>query len=273
MPKRKVGDIKIYYEFHGNGEPLVLIRGLGGSAAMWFRQIPELAKCYRVIALDNRGSGRSDKPDIPYTIEMMAGDVMGLLDAIGIEKAHIYGFAMGGMIAQSFALSYPDRMLGLVLACTSCGGERAIMPNTEALAALYDIKRRAQSSPEEISRKEIPFCFTKDFIDNNPEIIKQYISLEVKHWTPFHSYMRQLEAVMTHDTYARLHKITSPALVIAAALDRAQPLANSVILAAKIPNAELAIIQKAGHDITVERVQETNRTIINFLRRHPTSVS
>jgi pimeloyl-ACP methyl ester carboxylesterase len=96
MPTVKVDDINMYYEVHGEGEPLALIMGLGASMDWWFRQIPMFSLEYRVVACDNRGAGQSDKPDIPYTMEMMADDLAGLLDAIGINTAHIFGASMGG---------------------------------------------------------------------------------------------------------------------------------------------------------------------------------
>jgi len=119
MPTVKVGDINMYYEIHGEGEPLLLTAGGGMGLAGWARQTPEFSEKYRVIVFDNRGAGRTDAPDTPYSIEMMADDTAGLLDALGIEKAHILGLSMGGMIAQEFALKYPQRVKSLILATTT----------------------------------------------------------------------------------------------------------------------------------------------------------
>jgi pimeloyl-ACP methyl ester carboxylesterase len=138
MPTAKVGDINIYYEIHGKGEPLVLIYGYVGHSGLWFRQIPTLSKKYRVIAFDNRGIGQSDKPDIPYTMAMMAADIAGLLDIIGIDAAHVFGISMGGMIAQHFALNYPQRVISLILGCTYCGGLHSILPKPEVFTAFFD---------------------------------------------------------------------------------------------------------------------------------------
>ena len=118
MPSVSVGDIKIFYQDVGEGEPLVLIMGFGGDHMAWALQMADFSAQYRVIAFDNRGVGQSDAPDHPYTIRMMAGDALGLMDALGVDSAHVIGVSMGGMIAQELALARPDRVRSLHLACT-----------------------------------------------------------------------------------------------------------------------------------------------------------
>jgi len=118
MPTVKINDITIYYEIHGEGEPLVLIAGLSTDITPYLRIIGELAQKYRVIAFDNRGAGRSDKPDIPYSIEMMADDTAGLLNALHIEQAHILGISMGGRIAADLTLRHPELVRSLILVST-----------------------------------------------------------------------------------------------------------------------------------------------------------
>ncbi|MBM3120328.1 MAG: alpha/beta fold hydrolase, partial [Chloroflexi bacterium] len=163
MPTAKVGDINIYYESHGDGEPLLLIQGYGQYSGHWAPLIPSFSREYRVISFDNRGTGRSDKPDIPYTMKMMADDVKRLLDAIGIDSAHVFGVSMGGMIAQEFALNHPDKLISLILGCTQCGGTEAIQPTPEALAFLFS-PEVAKLSVEERARQTVPWLWTKEFI-------------------------------------------------------------------------------------------------------------
>lgn len=268
MPKAKVGDINIYYEVHGEGEGLVLIMGYGGSSAGWFRQIPGLSREYRVVALDNRGTGRSDKPDISYTTEMMAGDVAGLLERIGIEAAHIYGVSMGGYIAQHFALGYPERTISLILGCSLCGGPHAIMPDAEVMSLLFDFERMQQQTPEERLRGVLPFLFNQEFINDNPDIIDQFMAKSVEYATPLHGFTRQAEASTGHDTYDRLPQILAPTLVIAGDADMMIPAENSKLLASRIPNAELAILENMGHGFFIEAAEEANKAILDFLRRH-----
>src|SRR4030042_3292285 len=118
MPKAKVKDINLYYEVHGSGYPLILIRGLASNADHWYFQVPAFSPYYSVVVFDNRGIARSDIPDLPFTISTMADDTVGLMDSLGIPRAHILGISMGGMIAQKIALKYPQRVNGIILACT-----------------------------------------------------------------------------------------------------------------------------------------------------------
>ena len=116
----------IYWDEQGQGEPVLLIMGLGWASPMWHRSRPVLAERYRTIALDNRGVGRSDMPPGPYAIALMASDAASVLDAAGIEGTHVFGVSMGGMIAQEFALQYPRRVRSLILGCTAAGGPTAL---------------------------------------------------------------------------------------------------------------------------------------------------
>lgn len=268
MSVAKVGDIDIYYEVHGGGEPLVLIYGYAGHSGLWFRQIPVLSKKYRVIAFDNRGAGRSDKPDIPYSMAVMARDVAGLLDVIGIDSAHIFGISMGGMIAQHFALNYPQRVISLMLGCTNCGGARSIQPEPESMAALFDFERLRKMTIEEVARQAIPFCFSQEFIERNPDIVDTRVAKQIEYPTPARGAMGQASAIMGHDTYELLLKIKSPTLVIAGDGDRLIPVENSRILASRIPGAELVTLRTVGHEFFIEDAEQTNEAVLDFLERH-----
>ena len=265
MPTVKVGDINIYYEIHGEGETLVLIMGIGGSIGSWFRAIPVLSREYRVVAFDNRGTGRSDKPDIPYTMEMMVEDTAGLLEAIGVDAAHILGISMGGGIAQEFALRYPERVTSLILGCTSCGGTHSIRLDEAAAAALsLAASRLPILAPEERTREMIPFFFVQEFIDNNPDFIEEFLAKALEYPAPLHGLMRQAGAAI--DTYDRLPQIKAPTLVIAGDTDRMINVDNSRLLASRIPNAELVILENVGHAFSI--AGEAEKIILDFLRRH-----
>ncbi len=137
MPKIQVGEVKLNYDVAGKGEPLLLIMGLGASSAQWDPElVTELARTFRVITFDNRGTGQSDKPDAPYSIEMFADDAAGVLDQLDIRRAHIFGVSMGGMIAQEFALRHPNRTATLTLGCTTAGGTHGVPPPPESLKIL-----------------------------------------------------------------------------------------------------------------------------------------
>ena len=157
MPDVNVNDVTFYCNTRGVGHPLVLIRGLGSNADHWYPQIPPFSSFFRVISFDNRGIGRSNKPDGPCTIAMMAEDTAGIMDAMGIQKAHIMGLSMGGMIAQEFALRFPHRVHGLVLACTHCGGGKEVPPLPRNPKALFRIYRHRKPGSGQGSR-EMPLC-------------------------------------------------------------------------------------------------------------------
>ena len=267
MSIAKVGDINLYYEVHGKGEPLVLIMGIGLRGAHWFAIQDILAGEYRVIVIDNRGTGRSDKPEIPYTAKMMAGDVVGLLDVLGIGAANVFGYSMGGMIAQEFALNYPGRLDNLILGSTYFGGPRRIPITTEAVAFAFD-PERAKLSEEDKARGTIPWLWNKEFAENNPAAIERFIAISCEYPTPPQTYLSQGNAVMTLDTYDRLPDIKAPTLIIAGIQDRSMPYENSKLLASRIPGAELAIIENAGHMFFTDSTEKASKIILDFLRRH-----
>src|SRR5262252_10276559 len=129
---------KIYWDEQGEGEPVLLIMGLGYPSDMWYRTRPLLSARYRTITLDNRGVGRSGMPPGPYPIALMASDAAAVLDASGHESAHVYGVSMGGMIAQEFALQYPERVRSLILGCTASGGPHAVRAEEEVIEFLLE---------------------------------------------------------------------------------------------------------------------------------------
>jgi pimeloyl-ACP methyl ester carboxylesterase len=267
MSIAKVGDINLYYEVHGKGEPLVLIMGLGVSNIGWFLIRDKLASEYRVIVFDNRGTGRSDKPEMPYTTKMMAADVAGLLDVLGIGAANVFGHSMGGMIAQEFALNYPDRLNNLILGGTHCGPPKRIPPTPELMAFASD-PELAKMSAADKARATIPWAWNKEYVEKNPAAIERYIALASEYPTPSHAWVSQTNVIMSHDTYDRLPDIKSQTLVIAGSQDRMIPYENSKLLASRIPNAEVAIIENAGHEYFDDSTEKSSKIILDFLRRH-----
>jgi 3-oxoadipate enol-lactonase len=268
VPTAKVGDINIYYEVEGEGEALALIMGLGGGIPWLFRQVPSFSQQYQVVAFDNRGTGGSDAPDIPYSMEMMAGDLAGLLENIGIKTTHVFGISMGGMIAQNFALLYPEKVKTLILGATTCGGSHRIMPDMEAIKVLFDMDRMQKLTPEERARETLPFVFSQEFIKTNQALIQQLLAKMVGHVTPLHGYVRQAGAIMGHDTYERLPEIKAPTLVIAGDADKLVPVENSRLIASRIPNAELVTLKNMGHGFNIEAADEVNHVVLRFLNRH-----
>src|SRR3972149_10549148 len=201
MPKANVDDIQIYYEEHGRGEPLLLIMGLGASTLSWSEQIPTFGREFRVIAFDNRGAGRSDKPALRYNIALFADDTTGLMDALGIDSAHVYGQSMGGFIAQELALRHPQRVRTLVLGSTSCGGRHAVAASPENLAGIGMMNVLA---PREAAERGLPLLYSEEFIARHRDILIQRSLREAELRPPPDALGRQIQAAIRHNTFDRL---------------------------------------------------------------------
>jgi len=265
VPKVKVNDIQLYYEVRGEGEPLVLIMGLGANTRGWDMQVPAFSREFQVVAFDNRGSGRSDKPASSYSMRLFADDTAGLMDALGIASAHVYGQSMGGLIAQELALSYPQRVRTLVLGSTSCGGQRAVGALPEHLTLMASLNTL---SPEEAAEKGLPLMYSAEFIARKRQELIARALAEAELRPPPDAFARQVQAAVRHEAYDRLPQIRCPTLVISGSDDKIVPAENSRILAEQIPGAELVLLPKAGHGYLVECADESNAIVLDFLRRH-----
>ena len=263
MPRAKVQDIELYYEIHGKGYPIVLIRGLGSNADHWYRQVPVLSSTYKVITFDNRGIGRSDTPDGPYTIPMMAEDTLGLMDTLGISKAHILALSMGGMIAQEIALKYPEKVNGLVLACTHCGGDHAVSASEEIVRIFAEF---IFTGSQEAAQKAVKCLFAEHTMREAPEVVQQYQEVSGKFPPATEVLVRQLEAVRDHNTWEDLPNIKTPTFILTGDEDVLVPPENSRILAERIPGARLQVIEKGGHQFLVEQAGASNGAVLEFLK-------
>ena len=258
-----VGEIRLYYEIHGEGEPLLLIMGLGGHILDWGWVLPEkLAEGRSVIAFDNRGAGRSDQPPGPYSIAEMADDAVGLLDALGIERTNIFGVSMGGMIAQEMAARHPDRIGRLILGATSPGGAASVSAPPEVQAYL---EPRLDLSLHEALWWSAPAGYPQEFIDAHPEIVERKVQANMAHPSSLAAYEAQLAAYRAFDIGGRLAEIRAPTLVIAGDSDILIPPENGLILAEKIPGAELREIKGAGHLFWISHPEETVVAVVEFL--------
>lgn len=261
MPYIRNQNARIYWNEEGSGEPLLLIMGLGYPAVMWHRTRPRFAAEFRTIGLDNRGVGRSDTPDGPYPIAVMASDAAAVLDDAGVERAHVYGVSMGGMIAQEFALQYPGRVRSLVLGCTSPGGSHAVRPEREVV----DFLTTPQPDAENALEASVPFIYDS----HTPRaLIDEDIALR-RQWLPkAAAYFAQLQGVIAWEAYNRLDQINVPTLVIHGESDRLIPCANSKLIADRIPGAELRLIPNAGHIFATDQNELTVNIVLEFLKKH-----
>jgi len=274
MSTATIGSLDLYYEEHGAGEPLLLIMGLAADSTAWMFQIPEFAAKYRTIVFDNRGVGRSSKPAGPYTIHEMADDAAGLLDVLHVPRAHVVGVSMGGMIAQELALRHPERVHGLVLACTYPEPDADIERNrrfsvqqlggsiTEGGGVQIDLKA---INPMDFLQQLLPMVFNQAFIANELPKLLQVFSGALQYGFSMEAILGQVGAVMSHKATDRLGRITAPTLVITGDADRLIPPANSDILAKGIPGAKLVEIPGGSHGFNFETPEVFNRAVLEFL--------
>jgi 3-oxoadipate enol-lactonase len=256
--------IGLHYESTGSGPAVLLVMGLGLPAAAWWRTIPVLARSLRVIAFDNRGSGRSDCPPGPYSTAEMAADGVAVLDAAGVERAHVYGISLGGMIAQEIALRHPDRVGALVLGATSAGGEAATPPDADTMAFL---QRRPAMPDEEARWASVPYLYSARTRTERADRIGE--DLARRRSFAFHAagYIAQLMAAMGHDVGARLGGIAAPTLVLHGMEDRMVPPDNGRALAAAIPGAELRLLEGAAHQYATDQ-PSVDDDVLRFLATH-----
>ena len=229
MPTIKVNDISMYYEIHGDGEPLVLITGLGNDISQYEGLIRILSQRNRVLAFDNRGAGRTDKPDMPYSIEMMADDTAGLMKALGIGNAHLLGISMGGRIAADIALRYPEQVKSLVLVSTFVKGTGMTLP-LRLLSLLFRLP-----------------------------VIKLS-----KYPMPYYAVVRQRDGAMAYDCTGRLSQIKAPALVLHGKKDRLAPYRLAQEMHAGIPGSRMTTFD-GGHLFFLSRMEQFTDLIEDFI--------
>ena len=256
-----VDGARIYYETQGEGSDLVLINGWGASGLGWeYAFLMELSRSHRLIVLDNRGTGRSDKPDKKCTIGTMAEDCVAVLDILGLEKANILGVSMGGLIAQELAISNPSSVSSLILCCTSCGLKGLDNRPYRAFTRLF-------LRPEERLRLRMEMLFSKGFVAEEWPRLRVHWEQASRYPTPLHSYRRQWEALMSYDCCDRLSNIKAPTLVMGGDADQINPVKHLRELADRIPGAELEIYHGLGHGFIVEAREEVVKRIRVFLKR------
>jgi len=250
---------RIYWEEHGKGEPILLIMGLGYTLDMWYRTTPVLSRCYRAILFDNRGVGQSDCPTGPYWMPQMASDAAAVMAAAGCDRAHVFGVSMGGMIAQEFALAYPDRVASLILGCTAAGGPEAVAAEPDVMTALG---ARGLMTPEEGIRAMIPYIY-----DESTPLQRIDEDLEIRRRTfpKAEAYFAQIAGIMAFEAYSRLARLSAPTLVIHGKNDRLVPAGNGELIAKRIPGARLVLLENASHIFVTDQEQKSHEAILGFL--------
>ena len=213
MPTARVNGITMYYEVHGAGEPLLLVNGLGADMTLLAPIVAWFERSFRVVAFDNRGAGRTDKPDAPYTIELMAQDAAALMDVLCLERANVLGISMGGRIALELALSCPGRVGKLVLVSTSATGQGKVTVSWPARLLL---------------------------------VLRWAGLLRGKYPQPRYAYLRQSRASASYQATDRLGGIRAPALILHGRRDRSMPVDLAERMHAGIPGSRIELF-RGGH--------------------------
>ena len=259
---------RIHYEVTGKSgaTPVLMIQGLGASKNAWNLQRISMATRFRIISFDNRGAGRSDKPTDPFTLELMADDALAVLDAAGVETAHIVGASMGGVISQIVAVKYPHRVRSLTLVCTACRNHPWRQELLQAWA-----KTAAEKGMIEVGKEAAQWVMS-------PRSFRRLVPAftwmgPLAALRPRHSFVSQIDAILNtrEDLVDQLSTISAPTMVIVGNQDILTPRGDSEEIAERIPNAELVIISGAAHGLMMEHSSTFNRILIEFLQRSETA--
>lgn len=261
MPHLSSNCINIYYETYGQGQPLILISGLGGDRTFWQTSIEPLSAKFQVIIFDTRGIGRTDAPEESYSMEMFADDLAGLMDALQIAQAHILGFSMGGQIALQFALKYPERINKLIIAASCARLNTQIGLYVDAVLDVYEGGISAKQMFELIA----PWLFSNNFLSvPGNEVYLQYDENDPE-LQPLYAWRNQYQAQRAFDITPCLKEIKSASLIITGELDVFAQMSDAKTLHEGLPGSRLEVIPGAGHLFNFEQPETFHDTVINYL--------
>ena len=263
MPFANRPGARIHYTVEGQGEPLLLISGLGAQAIEWPRAfVVALAQCFSVVRIENRGIGRSLCAVADWTLKDMADDVCGVMDSLGYTSAHILGISMGGMIAQRIALDYPERVRRLVLMATAFGGRETLPPEPRGMAMLSGFPGVPVG---EARRRSLTAITAEGFAEGHPDVIDELARLREITPTPAQVFSTQFRAIVGDDRSSSVRDIARPTLVVHGQSDPLIPSQNGVMLAQRIAGAKLCLLEGCGHLPHIEKPRETTDVVLEFL--------
>ncbi|KKM13784.1 hypothetical protein LCGC14_1712710 [marine sediment metagenome] len=275
MPKADVNGIKISYKVKGEGYPLIFIHGFGSKKESFMAQIPVLSEKYKTIYFDSRGAGKSERPNLHYSMDMFADDIKGLMDYLKLEKAHILGFSFGGFVAQAFCLKYPNMVNKLILINTLPKIPGNFDPEPYIQTRIKGLEARLQD-PVKAFWESTKFGFYPEFrkkMKENPK--KKFYGLWsvedlIEYYTtnpPTPQDIRNIAySFKTHDTIERLSEIQNKTLLLTATHDILVPKARMYEMHELIPDSTLKVMENAGHESPKSKAPEINKLIIDFLQ-------
>lgn len=262
MPTAKLNGISLYYEEQGTGPPVVLVSGLGASHLSWATALPLLRERFRCITPDNRGTGLSDAPPGPYTIDVMADDIAGLISHLGVAPVPVVGWSLGGSVVQSLLINHRDLIDRAVMVA-------AFPSYTQLQHAWLDASLALRESDAPDVAKAafgMPWVFgPRHLFDHQAAFEGLRLVGSDPHPTSLEAFQAQAAAIRSYDSRAQLSGVTTPTLILVGAEDVLTPVAQSVEMAALIPDATLIVLPRGGHGVVIEYMEETLREITRFL--------
>jgi 3-oxoadipate enol-lactonase len=264
MPTARCNDVELYYEVHGEGEPLLCVMGLATDSLSWALQVPAWSERHRTVIFDNRDVGRSGYVDAEYTIPDMAADGLALADELGLDSFHLVGLSMGGTVAQEMALAAPERVRTLTLCVTFAGGGRWAREKARLWA-----RTAAGRTHEDTVDELLLLCLSEAFFENEQAVaFAKQMMMSNPHPQRPEGFARQLRASSEHEARDRLGTLTMPVHVVGAEHDVLVPVWKSQELAKLIPGARLTVIEAAPHGVNLERAEEFNHAVLDFIAEH-----
>jgi aminoacrylate hydrolase len=263
MPLISIGDCSLYYERRGVGFPVLFVSGLAGFASFWQDQVPAFARRFEVITFDHRGIGQSDQTRHGWSVERLAADVIGLMDALRIKRAHIVGHSTGGAIAQVLAIEHPTRLASVVLSST--------WTKTDAyFRRLFALRKEVlqRLGANAYVQSSTLFLYPSWWISRNNERLRQTEAQNLAALAPVEIVASRIDAMLAFDRTSELGRIKTPALVIGAEDDLVTPAYFSEELARVIPGAEIKLFPRGGHFLAQVQSREFNNAVLPFLVSH-----
>ena len=261
-----VNGLKFHVQTFGSGVPVIMIMGLGAPGDKWKHNYELLSKWFWCIVPDNRGAGLSDKPEAEsYTTEQMADDIIGIMDALDIKKAHVMGVSMGGAIAQQVALKVPDRVLSLILTSTFASVSPAFK---KALNLICELKE--DTDPAVLKQLNLWMTYGQYTQIHHPEKIEKSIEEDAAYPYPMpvYAYKAQCGACLSHNTAGRLQELKMPVLIAAGAKDLFMNIEKTMELVHGISQAEFYLAPEGGHVHQWEYPEPYDSVVVGFLMKH-----
>lgn len=264
MPKVRIADGEMFYERTGRGHPLIFVSGLSGTARSWQPQIAAFSEHYQVITYDQRGTGASDTRQTHFSVDGMAEELVALMDALGIERAHLVGQSTGGAISQTVAIEHPERVAGLVLFSTWTHCDPWFRRLFEARRRMY-----LECGPELHQMFHPLFLFPPDYVNVHDAELEEERRRSTASAPPVEVSIGRIDAITAFDRRDDLGRIGSPTLVMVAENDYITPSYFARALHAAIRGSRLHVFDGGGHSLSKTRTSEFNRIVLDFLGQHP----